>query len=294
MTDYDNLGLKELVAKLEDSVLVVTLSSSEKPNLFHLALSEEIVRVFEMADLDDSVRAVVMTADPTSKAFCPGLSLTKGFPAGGLSGTPETNPYILAEPGGRVSKAIINCRKITIVAINGHLGGVGSTAMQLPFDIRFAWAGAKILFSFVRLGVNPEGLMTHFLPRLIGLSRANAIFLSGASPLYPTSPLLDGLYYQVFEKREDVFPAALAFAKELASSTSQTAVAMTKSLLWHSPIKGIEDVAAMESRTMSMLVQAPDSKEGARAFAERRAPRFEDKVSQIDTDWYPWWTKSKM
>lgn len=35
--------------------------------------------------------------------------------------------------------------------------GVGMTAMQLPFDFRFVWAGAKLTFPFVRRGIVPEG-----------------------------------------------------------------------------------------------------------------------------------------
>lgn len=32
------------------------------------------------------------------------------------------------------------------------------TAMQLPFDFRFVWEGAKLTFPFVRRGINPEGM----------------------------------------------------------------------------------------------------------------------------------------
>ncbi len=35
--------------------------------------------------------------------------------------------------------------------------GVGMTALQLPFDFRFAWVGAKLTFPFVRRGIVPEG-----------------------------------------------------------------------------------------------------------------------------------------
>ena len=32
------------------------------------------------------------------------------------------------------------------------------TALQLPFDFRFAWSGAKLTFPFVRRGIVPEGI----------------------------------------------------------------------------------------------------------------------------------------
>ena len=76
--------------------------------------------------------------------------------------------------GGRVSMAVYRCRKITISAVNGHAvcillstsitllllslqAGIGLTALQLPFDLRFVWAGAKLTFPFVKRGIVPEG-----------------------------------------------------------------------------------------------------------------------------------------
>lgn len=59
--------------------------------------------------------------------------------------------------GGMVSMAIHRCRKITIAAVNGHAVGVGVTALQLPFDFRFVWGGAKLALPFVRRGIGAEG-----------------------------------------------------------------------------------------------------------------------------------------
>jgi len=42
--------------------------------------------------------------------------------------------------------------------------GVGMTAFQLPFDIRFAWSGAKLSFPFVRRGIVPEGMQQKLKP----------------------------------------------------------------------------------------------------------------------------------
>ncbi len=121
------------------------------------------------------------------------------------------------------------------------------------------------------------------------MSRAKALFLSG-TVLSPTSPLLAGLYYAVIPKREDVFPGALAFARELAESTSQTAVAMTKGLLVHPPLGSLEKVVEMESRTLGMLSKEGDAREAGKAFLEKRAPRMVDGLGVLDKagEWYPW------
>jgi len=43
-----------------------------------------------------------------------------------------------------------------------HQAGVGMTALQLPFDFRFAWSGAKFTFPFVRRGIVPEGTSFYY------------------------------------------------------------------------------------------------------------------------------------
>jgi enoyl-CoA hydratase/carnithine racemase len=58
--------------------------------------------------------------------------------------------------GGKVTLAIFRCRKITIVAVNGHAAGFGFSGLQLPCDFRFVWAGAKLALPFVRRGIAAE------------------------------------------------------------------------------------------------------------------------------------------
>ena len=132
----------------------------------------------------------------------------------------------------------------------------------------------------------PLALSTYFLPRLLGLARAKAIFLT-AEVLSPNSPILQGLYYQVIPKREDVLPIALAFAKELAANTSQVAVALAKGLLVH-PAATMEEAIELESRTLHFLSKQADASEAGRAFIERRPANMTDKLSELSTDWYPW------
>lgn len=66
------------------------------------------------------------------------------------------------DSGGKVTLAIFRCRKITIVAVNGHAVGVGFSGLQLPCDFRFIWAGAKLALPFVRRGITAEGMSLSF------------------------------------------------------------------------------------------------------------------------------------
>jgi enoyl-CoA hydratase/carnithine racemase len=103
----------------------------------------------------------------------------------------------------------------------------------------------------------------------------------------PDSPLLQGLYHATSPKREEVFPAALAFARELAANTSQTSVAWTKALLWRGA-DSIEGQHVLDSRGISDLASRGDAAEGAQAFKERRPVKFPDVLSKDLSEFVPW------
>lgn len=126
---------------------------------------------------------------------------------------------------------------------------------------------------------------SYLLPRLLGTSRAMSLFLTGQT-VTPDSPLLSGLYYAILPTREEVLPAALALAKDLAVNTSQTAAAVTKALVWHG-FDNIEEQHIVDSRAIRVLGRSADAAEGALSFKERRAPRFTDKL-EILAPWMPW------
>jgi hypothetical protein len=115
--------------------------------------------------------------------------------------------------------------------------------------------------------------------------------LLGGGTYSPDSPLLQGLYHATFPNREDVFPAALAFARELAANTSQTSVAWTKALLWRGA-DSIEGQHVLESRGLSDLASRGDAAEGVQAFLERRAVRFSDVLSKNMSEFVPWVRRS--
>ena len=103
----------------------------------------------------------------------------------------------------------------------------------------------------------------------------------------PTSPFLASLYHQVYPNREDVFPAALAFAREQASCTSMPAIAFTKALLWHG-MDNPEEQHLLDSMVFKSLMLEKDGKEGAKAFLEKRAPSFKASLSEDLPVWMPW------
>ncbi|KAJ6507981.1 peroxisomal enoyl-CoA-hydratase [Mycena vitilis] len=285
--DYSALGLTTLLASLDGSVLVVKMNRSKQRNSWIGPVPKEIRQVFELADRDDRVKVVIMTADHTAPAYCAGADISGGWEVLWDPEEEKEGPHAHRDSGGKTSLVIYRCRKITIAAVNGHAAGVGMTTMQLPFDFRFAWAGAKLIFPFVRRGIVPEATSSYLLPRLIGHSQANSLLLTGAT-FTPESPWARGLYHQILPAREDVFPAALAFAKELAATTSQVSIAVAKGLI-QNPGNSPEENHLYDSKAMRTLGGSTDGEEGIRSFIEKREPKFTGTLSKDLGSWFPWW-----
>ncbi|KAH9003118.1 peroxisomal enoyl-CoA-hydratase [Lactarius hatsudake] len=289
LPDYGGQGWQDIVVTLDGPVAVVKLNRTKQRNTFTIRLQQELVAAYGLFNLDDRVRAVVLTAEHTAPAFCSGADISSGWDGLWSKDDHEQGKHTHRDIGGKATLAIFRCRKITIVAVNGHAVGVGVSALQLPCDFRFIWAGAKFALPFIRRGIAAEAASGYLLPRLLGYSRAVGILLSG-STYSPDSPLLQGLYHATFPNREDVFPAALAFAHELAANTSQTGVAWTKALLWRGA-DSIEGQHIIDSRGMIDLGMRGDAREGALAFKERRPVKFQDVLSKDLSDFVPWWTE---
>ncbi|TFK40434.1 peroxisomal enoyl-CoA-hydratase [Crucibulum laeve] len=287
LPDYRALGYKGLLVALDGAVVTIIINRAKQRNTFDNTIVNELIEVFELCDRDDRVRVVILTAEPTAPAYCSGADISGGWNLLWVPEAEKEGEHAHRDTGGQVSLAILNCRKLTIAAINGHAAGVGMTGMQLPFDFRFVWEGAKLTFPFVRRGIVPEAVSTYLLPRLIGHSRANSLLLTGAT-VSPTSPYIRDLYHQILPTREEVYPAAKAFADELAANTSQVAVAYAKGLLLH-PGESAEENHLLDSRAMKLLGSSRDGAEGVLSFKERRLPKFPDTLGKNLSSWYPWW-----
>ncbi|KAJ7455315.1 peroxisomal enoyl-CoA-hydratase [Mycena galericulata] len=282
--DYAALGFTQIIATLDGAVLVVLLNRAKQRNAWIPAVPKELQKVFDLADKDDRVRVVILTAEHTAPAYCAGAELAGGWDVLWDSEEEKQGPHAHRDSGGATSLVIYRCRKITIAAVNGHAAGVGMTAMQLPFDFRFVWAGAKLTFPFVRRGIVPEATCFH---GSWAIQRATALLLTGAT-FSATSPVVQGLYHETFPTREEVFPAALTFAKELAATTSQVSIAVAKGLLQH-PGDSAEENHLIDSRAMRAVGGNADSEEGIQSFKERREPKFTGTLSKDLGPWFPWW-----
>ncbi len=146
------------------------------------------------------------------------------------------------------------------------------------------WAPMELYSNMTNYMYDNAGISTYLLPCFLGYSRVIVLLLTRDTHS-PDSP--QGLYHATFPNCEDVFPAALAFARELAANTSQTSVVWTKALLWRGA-DSIEGQHVLDSCGILDLASRMDVVGGMQAFKERRPVKFPDVLSKDLLEFVPW------
>ncbi len=284
MTDYTQITLDKA-----DGIATLTLNRPEKLNAFTRTMMDEIIAALDDTDVDDSVRAVIVTGQG-ERAFCAGADLA---PEGGGHVFSDPNPVSdladerVRDGGGRLTLRLFNSQKPLIGACNGVAVGVGAT-MQLPFDIRLASDNARFGFVFARRGIVPEACSSWFLPRAVGLQTALEWCMTGR--IFDAQEALDRGLVRSVHPQAELMDAARAIAREIADNTSAVSVSMTRAMLWRLAATEHPMMAhRIDSRTIYRLSRSADAKEGIASFLEKRSPSYPDTVSGDMPDFYPWW-----
>ena len=143
--------------------------------------------------------------------------------------------------------------------------------MALACDIRIAVEGAQIGLTEARIGAFPGAGGTQRLPRLVGVSRALEMILSG-EPVTAGRAAEIGLVNMVFGASD--FDERVAGFAGLLASRSPTAAALAKRAIREGIETTLTDGLEIERQALMHVLGSTDYAEGLAAFAERRPPRF--------------------
>lgn len=154
----------------DGAIAVVTMNRPEAMNALSRGLRAELAAAMEQVNADPDVRAVVLTGTGT-RAFTAGLDLKELGEEGLAAANAEE---ALANP----VKAIEQCRKPVIGAING-VAITGGFEVALACDVLIASENARFADTHARVGIMPGWGLSQKLSRLIGISRAKELSLSG-------------------------------------------------------------------------------------------------------------------
>ena len=257
----------EFIKKEEkEGVGIITLNRPEVYNSFNIPMALEVQATLDEYETDDSIRAIILTAE--GKGFCAGQDLKEatGENAPSIETIVDTtyNPIVMR---------LRNIEKPIIGVINGVAAGAGAN-IAIACDITFASEKASFIQSFSSIGLIPDSGGTFFLPRLIGMQRATAhMFLADKFTAQKAKEI--GMIYEVVE-HEKLQETAFEFAKLLAQRPTK-GFGLTKRALNKALTNDLETQLTVERDLQAQAAKTDDNKEGIEAFLEKRKPVFKGK-----------------
>jgi 2-(1,2-epoxy-1,2-dihydrophenyl)acetyl-CoA isomerase len=263
----------------DPGIVLITFNQPERLNGMTQEMKRDLVEIMVQAQMDDSVRVVVMTG--SGRAFSAGDDIS-GRPrasSGARALVPKTYPGHHDAMGTyeglrmlsqSLNVAVRNLDKITIAAINGVAIQTG-LSLALSCDFRIASSDARLGSATLRFGLMPDEGGQYLLVQLMGVARTMD-FLMRSRIVDAEEALTLGLVHEVGPP-EELQERAMAMAAEFARGP-QTAMRLLKRSVYNAAemtfAHALDDIAAKTA----ISDHHPDAREGVRAFQEKRTPKF--------------------
>jgi enoyl-CoA hydratase/carnithine racemase len=277
-TDAAEITLGTIRVVIDAPIATVYLNRPHRHNAWTGTMHADYLTAMRTLEDRSDIRAVILTG--TGTAFCVGGD-SDALAKHAASGSYDTGLAAQTVRPGQQMRPEYDSdltwqyayRHPIIAAINGAAAGIG-LALALLCDLRFASASAKITTAAPKLGLPAEYAMSWTLPRLIGMTRANDLLLSGR--IVTVAETADwGLWNEVLADGEATLAAAQAYGRMLAATTGPEAVRVTKAQIYRDVTR--PDVAGALEESKNLLDQAmgtAEYREGVAALREKRSPRF--------------------
>jgi 2-(1,2-epoxy-1,2-dihydrophenyl)acetyl-CoA isomerase len=261
------MAYQAILMQQDGSVLTITLNRPDKLNAATDLMLDELNDAFKNAERDAAVRAILLTG--AGRGFCAGQDLDtareRQATGEGLSFGEHLrrtyNPLILRMR--RMPKPIIG-------AINGVAAGAGMS-LAMACDVRIAAQSASFLQAFVKIGLIPDSGSSWMLPRLVGMTRALDLMLTGRK-ISAQEGLEYGLVNRVVADAE-LMAVAGQTAAEFAAAPTQ-AIGYIKRALDFASTSTLADALNNEADLQEIAGRSADHDEGIAAFLEKRPPKF--------------------
>ena len=252
-----------LQTRRDGPVLTLTLDRPETRNALSADLVDALTAALADAAEDAAVRVVVIAA--AGKVFSAGADLAA---LRALRDASFSDNLADSERLGRLFEAILRHPKPVVARVHGHAiaGGCGLAA---ACDLSLVAESAVLGFSEVRIGFVPA-LVATFVTRRVGETAARELFLRGHR-IPATEAARIGLVTRAVP--DDALDAALAaLCQELATETSGSAIALTKTLLADLPGRSLSDALAHAAAVNAHARATDDCRAGVDAFLGKTDP----------------------
>ncbi len=258
------MTLETIVYDRGDAIAHVRLNRPHRLNAMVPQLMRELHLALVAAEGDPAVRVVILSG--RGRAFCAGDDLKEA--AKGFDGVAAVREFVAQIQ--QVTVDLKTMRKPVIAAVHGYAVG-GGCELALGCDLVVAAEDAKFGFPETSVAQFVTGGVTHFLPRAVGLARAKELIMTGR--------LFDGREAERLGlvNRAVPEPEVPGEAERLARTVLEKApisIELAKAALEAGGQSDLTTAMALETTATITCFMTEDAREGARAFVEKRAPRY--------------------
>jgi enoyl-CoA hydratase/carnithine racemase len=261
------MSYKCLLYDVKDNIATLTLNRPERLNALGDTLRDDLYDAFGKAAKDPEVRVLVITG--AGRGFCSGgdVKSMKERETSGETASPAEQSFPIRD---RTILAMRDCPKPVVAAVNGPAAGAGMN-LALACDMRIASTAAKFSQAFVKRGLTPDWGGSWFLPRLVGTAKAAELIFTGDS-IDADEALRLGIVNAVVAP-ETLMAETWKLAGKIAAGPP-VAIQLAKRAIYHNQDVDLRGGLEFESFAQGICRQTEDSKEGVKAFIEKRAPVF--------------------
>ena len=255
----------------------ITLNRPESHNALDLEMASQLMDAWNEYLEDDDMRCAILTATG-EKTFCSGANLKKITPlfTGAKKPENEFERQLLSDPNSRFTPVLRSgwVHKPVVAAINGS-AIAGGMEFLYAADIRVAADHAKFGLQEVKWAVFPTGGSTVKLPQMMTYARAMELLLTG--DLISAEKALEWGFLNQVVPASELMGAAEVYADKIAKNGPLAVRAVKESVLanWGLPMQ--EALVQELKIAMERVEGSQDSKEGPRAFAEKRDPVYQNR-----------------
>jgi 2-(1,2-epoxy-1,2-dihydrophenyl)acetyl-CoA isomerase len=247
-------------------VATVTFSRPERRNALDHKSVSELSAALEIAAASSSVRCLVITGE--GSAFCSGADVKDW--ASRMGEEAESEEQDFGRVNDNVVSSLYHFPKPLVASVNGPAVGMGM-GIALAADFRIGSTNARFSCFYIRIGTVPDFGDTYLLPRLVGLAKATDLVLTGRM-VEATEAGEIGLLTEVVAA-EELADATRRWTEVLASGPT-VALGVAKRNLRYSLSADFDSARMAEILGHRICAETEDHKEGVKASAERREPRF--------------------
>ena len=245
----------------QGAVAILTIERPEALNALNSQVLTDLDEAISKLEAADDVFAVILTGA--------GRSFVAGADIGEMVNFSARDGKKFGVHGGGVFLRLENMSKPVIAAVNGFALG-GGCELAMSCDIRLASEKAKFGQPEVGLGITPGFGGTQRLPRIVGISKAMELILTGKT-IGAAEAKAIGLVSEVYPP-EELMDKAMEMANAICAN-APIAVAESKRCIRMGMQTDIATGSAFEAEAFGVTCGTEDKNEGMGAFLEKRAEK---------------------